>query len=361
MHPILAERRVLAAYLAIWLAPASLLASVLAGGRLSSAAPAVAVAYPIAFVYAFICLSAWYVCQWAPLRTTRVPRVLAQTLGAATASSVLWLLIARAFAAAIDSTTPEAGAAFLIARETPLLVTSAFLAYLLAAAVAYAMTSWRDAREAERLALELQVLAREAELRALRAQVDPHFLFNSLNSISGLIGSDPAGARRMSVLLGEFLRTSMRLGAQDRVTLADEVALALRFLDIERVRFGDRIRVESTVEDAVSACAVPPLLLQPLVENAVRHGIGGLVEGGLIRLDARRSGALLRIALENPRDRESRPKPGTGLGLDNVRKRLLTHYGAEGILRVDEGVDTFRVELTLPCPGTSGENVPDAR
>ena len=247
MHPILAERRVLAAYLAIWLAPASLLASVLAGGRWSSAAPAVAVAYPIAFVYAFICLSAWYVCQWAPLRTTRVPRVLAHTLGAATASSVLWLLIARAFAAAIDSTAPGAGAAFLVARETPLLVASAFLAYLLAAAVAYAMTSWRDAREAERRALELQVLAREAELRALRAQVDPHFLFNSLNSISGLIGSDPAGARRMCVLLGDFLRTSMRLGAQDRVTLAEELALAVRFLDIERVRFGDRLGVESTV------------------------------------------------------------------------------------------------------------------
>ena len=361
MHPILAQRRVLAAYLAIWLAPASLLASVLAGGRLSSAAPAVAVAYPIAFVYAFICLSAWYVCQRAPLRSTPVPSVLANAAGAAIVSSGLWVLIARLISAAVEDTALGSGAGALVARETPLLFAAGVLVYLLAAAVAYAMTAAGDARAAERRALELQVLAREAELKALRAQVDPHFLFNSLNSISGLIGSDPSGARRMSVLLGDFLRTSMRLGAQDRVTLADEVTLALRFLDIERVRFGNRLSVESAVDESAAACTVPPLLLQPLVENAVRHGIGGLVEGGLIRLDARRSGALLRIAIENPRDPEARPRPGTGVGLDNVRKRLLTHYGAEGTLRVAAGTDTFRVELTLPCPGASGENVLDAR
>jgi signal transduction histidine kinase len=361
MHPILAERRVLAAYLAIWLAPASLLASVLAGGRLEEAVPASALAYPLAFVYAFICLSAWHVCQRAPLRSTRVLSVVANAAGAAIVSSGLWTLLARGFSAAIEGTALGSGAGALVARQTPLLFGAGVLVYLLAAAVAYAMTAAGEARAAERRALELQVLAREAELKALRAQVDPHFLFNSLNSISGLIGSDPAGARRMSVLLGDFLRTSMRLGAQDRVTLAEEVALALRFLDIERVRFGDRLSVESTVDESVAACAVPPLLLQPLVENAVRHGIGGLVEGGTIRLDARRAGALLRIVIENPRDPDSRPRPGTGVGLDNVRKRLLTHYGAEGTLRVASLAGSFRVELTLPCPDASGENVPDAR
>jgi two-component system, LytTR family, sensor histidine kinase AlgZ len=361
MHPILAERRVLAAYLAIWLVPASLLASLLAGGRLEAAAPAALVAYPLTLVYAFVCLSAWYVCRRAPLRSTPIPSVLANAAGAAVVSSGLWMLLGRLLSAAVDGTALGSGADALVARETPLLFAAGILVYLLAAAVAYAMMAVGDARAAERRSLELQVLAREAELKALRAQVDPHFLFNSLNSIGGLIGSDPAGARRMSVLLGEFLRTSMRLGAEDRVTLAEEVGLALRFLDIERVRFGDRLTVESAVDESVAACAVPPLLLQPLVENAVRHGIGGLVEGGTIRLDARRAGTLLLIAIENPRDPDARPRPGTGVGLDNVRKRLLTHYGAEGVLRVFQHAGSFRVELTLPCPGASGENVPDAR
>jgi two-component system sensor histidine kinase AlgZ len=360
MHPILAERRVLIAYLAIWLAPASLLASVLAGGRLEAAALAAALAFPLAFVYAFVCLSAWYVCQRAPLRSSRMPFVLANSAGAAIVSSGLWVLVARVVSAAIDGAVPGSGAGALIERETPLLFTAGALVYLLAAAVAYAMTAVGEARVAERRALELQVLAREAELKALRAQVDPHFLFNSLNSIGGLIGSDPAGARRMSVLLGEFLRTSMRLGAQDRVTLAEEIALARRFLDIEHVRFGDRLRVESSADEALAACRVPPLLLQPLVENAVRHGIGGLVEGGTIRLEARREGNDVRIVVENPRDPDVRPRPGTGVGLEIVRKRLLTHYGAEAGLRVTEGAGSFRVELTLPCPAASGENVPDA-
>jgi LytS/YehU family sensor histidine kinase len=222
------------------------------------------------------------------------------------------------------------------------------------------MAAVGEVRAAERRALELQVLAREAELRALRAQVDPHFLFNSLNSIGGLIGSDPAGARRMCVLLGEFLRSSLRLGARDRVTLADEMALARRFLDIERVRFGDRLTVESSMEAAAGSCMVPPLLLQPLVENAVRHGIGGLVEGGTVRLDARREPNGVRIVVENPRDPDARTRPGAGVGLDNVRKRLMTHYGAEGALRVVNDAGTFRVEVTLPCTTSSGENVPDA-
>jgi two-component system sensor histidine kinase AlgZ len=360
MHPILAERRLMAAYLAAWLAPASLLASVLAGGRLANAAVASALAYPLAFVYAFVCLSAWYVSQRTPLRTTRVPFVLANALGSAVVSSGLWLLFGRALAAALDRTAIGRDAGTLIEGNALLLLTAGILVYLLAAAVAYVMAAVGEARAAERQALALQVLAREAELKALRAQVDPHFLFNSLHSIGGLIGSDPAGARRMCLLLGEFLRGSMRLGSQDRVTLAEEVALARRFLDIEHVRFGDRLAVESFVDETVAACPVPPLLLQPLVENAVRHGIGGLLEGGTIRLDARRTGNLVRIVVENPRDAETRARPGAGVGLDNVRKRLLTHYGAEGTLRVTERVDAFRVEVTLPCRASSGENVPDA-
>ena len=118
------------------------------------------------------------------------------------------------------------------------------LLFLLALAVHYVLIAFEAAREAERRQLELEVLTRDAELRALRAQIDPHFLYNSLNSISALTGSDAPGARRMCLLLGEFLRDTLDVGARQRIPLADELALAERFLSIEQVRFGSRLRVE---------------------------------------------------------------------------------------------------------------------
>ena len=139
--------------------------------------------------------------------------------------------------------------------------------------------SVEESRAAETRALELQLLAREAELKTLRAQIDPHFLFNCLHSISALTGTDPPAARRMCLLLGEFLRTSVKLGAQDRIPFADELALAERYLEIERVRFGSRLAIERAIADGVGSCAVPALLLQPLVENAVTHGIAHLRGG----------------------------------------------------------------------------------
>ena len=131
------------------------------------------------------------------------------------------------------------------------------LVYLLAGAVHYALLAMDASRRAEHRALELQVHAREAELKALRAQIDPHFLFNSLHSISALTGSDPAGARRMALLLGDFLRDSLRVGRHQRIALAEELRLLEQFLEIERVRFGDRLRAAWDIQDDSRSCQVP--------------------------------------------------------------------------------------------------------
>ena len=133
------------------------------------------------------------------------------------------------------------------------------------------------------------VLTREAELRALRAQVDPHFLDNSLNSISVSTASYPAGARRMCILLADFLRNTLSVSAHESIRLADELALADRFPDIEQVRVGSRLKVERRVDVSAVDCLVPPLILQPLVENAVTHGIAGMLDGGLILLTSHAS------------------------------------------------------------------------
>jgi LytS/YehU family sensor histidine kinase len=204
-------------------------------------------------------------------------------------------------------------------------------------------------REAERRALQFEIASREAELRALRAQIHPHFLFNSLNSISALIAARPAEARRLCVGLGEFLRRSLTVGSRESIPLAEELDLAEQLLAIEKVRFGDRLCHELKAEDDARACLVPPLLLQPLVENAVTHGIAQLLDGGTIRITAERRETALVLAIENPRDPDSPGRKGAGIGLRNVQRRLAALHGNAATMRVVPEGEKFRVELRLPA------------
>jgi two-component system, LytTR family, sensor histidine kinase AlgZ len=214
--------------------------------------------------------------------------------------------------------------------------------------VHYLLIAVEASREAERRALEQHLMAKEAELRALRAQIDPHFMFNSLHSISALTATDPEAARQMALLLATFLRETLRLGALHRISLADEFAIIDRFLAIEQIRFGPRLRVERLADPDVSACLVPPLLLQPLVENAVVHGVSQLVDGGTITVRASRTPALLTVEIENPCDPDRARTRGVGLGLELLRRRLTTQYGFADAVHATERDGRFRVEVRLP-------------
>jgi hypothetical protein len=348
VHPILGRAERLAGYLAAWLIVCVLLASVFTRLELSWL-EALALLGPLCLVYAFVCLSAWYVSRATPLGRSSIPRILASSGLAASVASGLWIGLARVWIAVLTATVAFAPAADRYARQIPFVFASGVLLFLLALAVHYTLLAFEAAREAERRQLDLEILARDAELRALRAQLDPHFLYNSLNSISALTASDPSGARRMCVLLGEFLRNTLIVTARARISLADELALADRFLAIEQVRFGRRLRIERHVDEAASACLVPPLLLQPLVENAVTHGIAGLLDGGVVRLGILRDNGYCSIVLENPCDPDiPRSRPG-GMGLENVRRRLAAMFGREASIDARAEAGQFRVELHLPC------------
>jgi two-component system sensor histidine kinase AlgZ len=348
MHPILARAERLAAYLAAWLVVAVLLALALTRQNLSWLA-ALTVLLPVCLVYAFVCLSAWYVCRATPLTTSSASRVLASSATAAVIASGLWIGLARAWVSVLGAMSSIGPTTDQYARHEPLLFASGVLLFLLALTVHYLLLAFEFARQAERRQLQLEVLSRDAELRALRAQLDPHFLYNSLNSISALTTIDPPGARRMCVLLADFLRDTLAISVRDQIPLADELALTDRFLGIEQVRFGERLQVERHVDGSAARCRVPPLLLQPLVENAVSHGIAGLLEGGVIRLDVARQADQLSIAIENPRDLDAPVPSRRGVGLENVRQRLTTMFGAEARIETRTDAGRFRVELAMPC------------
>jgi LytS/YehU family sensor histidine kinase len=231
------------------------------------------------------------------------------------------------------------------------------LLYGLAAVANYLAIEFQRARNAERRELQAELLAREAELRLLRAQIDPHFLFNSLNSISALTTIDAARARTMTLGLADFFRHSLSLQAGTRSPLHAEVTLAMRFLAIEQVRFGSRLAVAADIDPAAADCLVSPMLLQPLVENAVKHGIAQLPEGGTVRLTARRAGSLLHVSVSNDVDPEVGSNDGDkgdewddrgGVGLANVRQRLAADFAHEASIHCSRKGGLFEVELMLP-------------
>jgi hypothetical protein len=348
MHPILADRRRLIAYVAAWEMLGALLSALLVLNGNFAWAPALSLAVPLAAVYAFVCLGAFWACRAAPLRAG-LSRITGTQLAAAALSASVWLLASRLWAETLEGLGFFPGIVDSQRRAAPLLFGMGLLLFLLAAAMHYLLVAFEDSRRAETEALRFQILSRDAELRALRAQIHPHFLFNSLNSINALIGSRPEEARRMCVLLADFLRRSLALGARERVPLSEELALAEDLLAIERVRFGARLHFAPHVDDDTLACLVPPLLLQPLVENAVTHGIAQCLEGGTVRLEAHRGAETLLLSIENPRDAGAPARKGVGIGIENVRRRLETLYGRQAELRLQPRGDSFRVELELPA------------
>lgn len=345
MHPLLARGERLTLYLALWIIVGALLASLLSGqGGLSTRAAAV-LAFPLSLAYAFVCLSAWYVARSTPIATSGLTRLLSTSLGAATLSSSAWVLLARGWSNVLGRWW-NVRAPF--DEVAPVIFGFGLLLYLLSIAVGYIASAFEHARGAERRELQAQVMSKEAELRSLRAQIDPHFLFNSLHSISALTAADPAGARRMTVLLGDFLRESLSLGSAERIPLSRELALVHKYLEIERVRLGDRLQVTIDGGDA-GACLVPPLLLQPVVENAVTHGVAHVLEGGPVTVTAMCSPVQLTIVVQNPTDADRPRKTGTGLGLANVRSRLAALYGRAASVNWTEQESVWRVEIVLPA------------
>ncbi|MCI0707888.1 MAG: histidine kinase [Ignavibacteriae bacterium] len=348
MHPILSDKRKLAIYLLAWLIIGILLATLLVAVGDVNWIPAFILTLPMALVYAFICLSSWYLCRAFPLAKTDFLKLSLIYLISGSLESSLWVLLGQGWLWLFQHASPHPALDNVII-DSRLFFGIGLVLYLLVVAILYLIVALEETRKIEERSFQLRLLAQEAELRALRAQIDPHFLFNSLNSISALTTKSPEAARNMTVLLADFFRKSLKLGAQESISLSQEIELALGFLQIEQVRFGERLKVEQHIDESALPCLVPPLILQPIVENAVNHGIKHLIEGGTIRLHTELNGSRLSIVVENPCDPDRSRTTSSGLGLANIRNRLQTSFQKDARLDVSEHNGMFRAELALPA------------
>ncbi len=311
--------------------------------------------FGLAMIGELISLPAWYSCRIAPIQRTLIWRLLATHLVAAQILSLLWLGAGILLARALSFVPALQGIEARFAERTAIVYGAGCVFYLLAVSFHYVSLAQEATHEVEARAMQTSIQARDAELKALKAQINPHFLFNSLNSISALTSIDPVRARDMCVLLGDFLRLTLGLGEKTSVRLSEELELLQKYMAIEKVRFGARLTMHEEIQEESKACLLPPLLLQPLVENAVKHGIAGLPEGGDVRLAVQRQNGRLAILVENSWDPEAPPRRLGGLGLKNVQQRLEARYGKDANFRVNTEGERFQVTLSIPAESEEKE------
>jgi two-component system, LytTR family, sensor kinase len=202
----------------------------------------------------------------------------------------------------------------------------------------------KNAREAK-----LESLVRETELKMLRSQINPHFLFNSLNSVSSLTITDPEKARIMIIKLSDFMRYALSRKDEQPVTLQSELDNLRLYLDIEKVRFGDRLFIEENIDPGCLRAFLPVMLLQPLYENAIKHGVYESTKKVTVKTNVAFAGEFIEISIFNNFDPEATPVKGTGTGLQNVIRRLELLYGNRATIKTEKQNDSFIVKIIIPA------------
>lgn len=220
---------------------------------------------------------------------------------------------------------------------------------LFVAAITWIWHFVEEQKENQQVKTNTEKLAREAELTQLRQQLQPHFLFNSLNSINALIGTQPELARTMIQQLSDFLRGTVKKDDRQLVSLDDELAHLSLYLDIEKVRFGYRLNSKIVADDESRKKMLPPLLLQPIVENAIKFGLYDTVGEITISIEARVADQQLQITVQNPFDpATAQPRKGTGFGLTSINRRLYLIYFRNDLLETTTVDNTFYTTIKIP-------------
>jgi two-component system, LytTR family, sensor kinase len=194
----------------------------------------------------------------------------------------------------------------------------------------------------------LNSLVKEAELKTLKYQINPHFIFNSLNSISSLTITDPQKAQDMTIKLSSFLRSTLSKNEKQKNKLGEEIANARLYLDIEKVRFAEKFDFADEIKTECRDLEVPSMILQPLFENAIKHGVYESFDKVIIRLLCGREKDYFKIVVENNFDPESVPRRGEGIGLKNIRNRLKLIYNQDNLLTVEKKGNLFKVNIFIP-------------
>ena len=308
---------------------------------------------PTYVLWLFFLIPNYYMCRTLPLDRGAWTRVLSAQTWILLTMALLWALLSRGYALILDSFGDSVPYLeyFSQGLSTNLIVfTGQFEFFVL---LHYLLIALQRGRDLEQQALQQELLTSKAELRAIRATIHPHFLFNALNVLANIADSDPSRTRYFCLRLAEFLRYSVAYGDRPTATLGAELEHVRNYLSIASERFGERLRTDIAADEALLPTPVPSLMLFPLVENAIKHGIDSCIEGGCLKLRATAGDGRLHIEISNPVDDLGHKRQGTGIGLVSLRQRLKNRYGDEATLRTRREDDLFIARICLPLPEAS--------
>ncbi len=348
MHPLLKNSKAVFLFILGWIPVTAALVfiqSVLGSYALKDAA---LLSGPPLFILLFFLLSTWYICKGIPLDVKKIVAVGSKQMVTAVIFVAVWLQLAMIYSEALTLIEQNEIWRERFTQAWPMLAASGFLFYFLACMANYLLLSLERAQEAEQEALKNKLLSSQAELNALRSTIHPHFLFNSLTALAALTKSAPDKAQQVSLKLADFLRYSLQHSQKENVTLEQELEHVRNYLSIEKIRLGNRLKVDYQIDSQAVQSRILPFALLPLIENAVKYGIEPSLLGGTIVVSVHFTNGVVHIMIKNPLEQDAIGRKGAGLGLSTLQKRLRAFYGAEARLQTKHTENMFIAQLYLP-------------
>lgn len=344
-HPFISNPRLGIYYALVWLA--IIVTSVLIKWLSFGADPGIAFTEAAAFhlTYAIIGASVWYVIKFSTLENNPTGKIVFTHAVSATVIVFIWLYLGMVI---IKLLYPLHYQENWVGNKVIMTIFGGYMSYITFVIFFYAVNYYQEFKEKLINEGNLKSLVKEAELHALKSQINPHFLFNSLNSISSLTMTDPAKAQEMVINLSSLMRYSLRHDQIDKVPLSEELKNNMLYLQIEKVRFGEKLNPVFEMDKNCLQAQIPNMLLQPLYENAIKYGVYETLEPVDIITKARLVHDVLEICISNNYDPDTLPRKGEGIGLRNIRDRLQIIYGNPMLMHVEDTKREFKVTLAIP-------------
>lgn len=302
--------------------------------------------FSFCFPVLFIGLALWYLVEHTNIEESGVSGIIMTHIASAVLIVAAWLSISYYLRGLLIP--DDSNLSFVWNLPTHWQVFLAFVIYDYIILLYYIYLYYRNFKNKLTQESDLKNLVKEAELKALKSQINPHFLFNSLNSVSALTLSDKDKARDMLVNLSSFLRYSLNQDLKEMNTLENELNNSFLYLEIEKIRFGEKLILDFDVSEDCKKLKIPNLILQPIFENAIKYGVYESLEPVSIKVVCRKKMNMLKVFVSNDYDIDAVTKKGDGIGLKNIQERLILLYGRNDLLYIRNKNNVFELNIDFP-------------